>query len=202
MAKEFVNRVRSVCKERGIPIRRLEMEAGLANGYFRSSEKSNTNPKVETMNRIADYLGVSPAFLRGETEPDKDKDNIPLLSRVTAGSILTFADNCIGQLERPHYLDANDKYIALRVDGDAMSPRLIDGDIVIVKLQDSALDGDIVLVTVGNDEGICRVFRATDSAVMFIASNATYDPLVYTCGEIYTVPVRILGKIVELRRSF
>jgi transcriptional regulator with XRE-family HTH domain len=56
-----VERVKTICKERKIPLSRLERECGFANGYI-SQLKKGTMPE-DRLRKVADYLGVSAEFL-------------------------------------------------------------------------------------------------------------------------------------------
>lgn len=64
-----VERVKTICKERKIPISRLERECGFANGYINQLKKG-TMPE-DRLRKIADYLGVSAEFLATGEEAEQ-----------------------------------------------------------------------------------------------------------------------------------
>lgn len=188
----FSERVKDLCSKQGLTVQELEKRAGVANGYIRSTYVKGSKPKSETLKRIADVLGVSPSYLMGEVKTGGRM--IPLLGRVAAGLPITAVENVIGQEEISEQLAGTGEFFALKIRGDSMTPSICDGDIVIVRRQDCAEDGDIVIALIDDEDGVCKVFKRTESAIVLISRNPIYDPIVRT-------DVRILGKVVELRRT-
>ena len=83
-----------------------------------------------------------------------------------------------------------------------MSPRIIDGDVVIVKQQSDAETGDVVIALVDGDSATCKKLRKTPDGLGLIALNPAYEPKYYNEAEIEDLPVQIIGKVVELRGKF
>lgn len=200
MEDNFATRIRVLLKQRGMTAQRFEKEVGLANGYIHNAEVRGTLPKSDILFRMAEYLGVTPEFLLGN-EQKSNARLIPLVGRVAAGVPISAVENVIGQEEISEKLAATGEFFALKIKGDSMSPTICDGDVVVVRQQDTADSGDIVIALVNGDDGVCKTFRRTGTAVMLISINPVYDPMIFTQDEIDTVPVRILGKVIELRRT-
>lgn len=94
------------------------------------------------------------------------------------------------------------EYIALKVKGDSMEPKISDGDTVIIKIQDTLESGEIGAVYVnGNDVTLKRV-RFEDNGIWLIGNNPSFQPIFYSKKQCSELPVRILGKLVELRAKF
>lgn len=83
-----------------------------------------------------------------------------------------------------------------------MTPTICDGDIVIVRQQNDAESGDIVIATVNGDEATCKRLRKYKEGIELIAINPSYDTLEFSSKEILEKPVKIIGKVVEARRKF
>ena len=81
-----------------------------------------------------------------------------------------------------------------------MQPMMLEGDTVIVRVQDTIETGEIAVVMVGGSEATCKKVRRTADGVVLIPLNNAYDPMFYTNTEIESLPVRIFGKVVEMRR--
>ena len=81
-----------------------------------------------------------------------------------------------------------------------MTPHMIEGDTVIVRVQDTADTGDIAVVMVGGSDATCKKIRRTADGIVLISINNAYDPMFFTNAEIESLPVRIFGKVVEMRR--
>ena len=71
---------------------------------------------------------------------------------------------------------------------------------VIVRVQDTADTGDIAVVMVGGSDATCKKIRRTADGIVLISINNAYDPMFFTNAEIESLPVRIFGKVVEMRR--
>lgn len=83
-----------------------------------------------------------------------------------------------------------------------MTPNICDGDIVIVRQQDDAESGDIVIATINGDEATCKRLRKYKQGIELISNNPSYEPFEFSNEEILNKPVKIIGKVVELRRKF
>lgn len=200
----FADRVRSLCSERGITVKDLERELKLSTGYIIITGKRGSVPSAKRLSLIADYLGVTPAFLMGdvvELPPASTGVMIPLLGRVAAGVPISAVENIIGQEEISRKLAATGEFFALKIKGDSMSPFIMDGDVVVVKHQNDAETGDVVIAIVNGCDGCCKKLKKTASGVTLVSLNPAYDPMVFTNEEIMKLPVTIAGKVVEIRRE-
>ena len=83
-----------------------------------------------------------------------------------------------------------------------MYPRIIDGDVVIVRRQSYAANRDIVIVLINGDDGTCKQYYRFDDHIELKPFNPMYKPLVFTKEEVDRLSVQILGKVVELRGKF
>lgn len=91
----------------------------------------------------------------------------------------------------------------LRIKGDSMSPRILDGDHVIVRRQEDAESDEIVIAMVNGNDAVCKKLKKLENGgLMLISLNPTYEPIIFTRSEIIDIPVKILGKVIELRRKF
>lgn len=206
MDAHFSERVNKLCKEKGMTIKELERQLHFANGYIRNVSIRGYRPKANRLNTIAEYFGVSPEYLLGEEEtPQSDLPTstgvmIPILGKVAAGIPISAVENVIGQEEISKKMAASGEYFALKIKGDSMSPYIMDGDVVVVRQQNDAESGEIVVVLINGNDGVCKKLKKSDKAVTLISLNPQYDPMVFTNEEIDQIPVKILGKVVELRR--
>lgn len=83
-----------------------------------------------------------------------------------------------------------------------MEPKMSEGDIVIVRQQDDAESGEIVIVTVNGTDATCKRLRKYRDGIELISNNPSYEPIFFTNEEIETKPVKIIGRVVELRAKF
>lgn len=98
-------------------------------------------------------------------------------------------------------LKGGKQYFGLKIKGDSMSPEYLDNDTIILeKVVDCESGDDCVVMVNGNDGTFKRVFK-NENGIILQPLNNSYQPLIYTNEQIETLPVRILGKAVELRRK-
>ena len=97
---------------------------------------------------------------------------------------------------------ATGDFFALLIKGDSMEPRIKQNDILIVRRQSDVDSGDIAVVLVnGYDATVKKIMKHQDG-ISLVSFNSTYAPTFYTTNEVKTLPVEILGKVVELRGKF
>lgn len=82
-----------------------------------------------------------------------------------------------------------------------MYPEYLDGDTIILeKVNDCESGQDVVVVVNGNDGTFKRLFKI-ESGIILQPLNPVYQPIVYVNKQIEELPVKIIGRVVELRRK-
>jgi len=160
-----------------------------------------TNIPAEKLELIAHALGVRPETLMGWTKNDATKAvKIPVLGTVVAGIPMEAIENIVDYEEITPALAATGEFFALKIKGQSMEPRICEGDVVIVRKQEDIESGDTAIVLVNGDEATVKKVKKTEEGITLIANNiAVYSPHFYSNKEIEELPVRIIGKVVELR---
>jgi repressor LexA len=119
---------------------------------------------------------------------------LPLVGQVAAGQPIVAEENIEEYIQTPSFAGGEDGEFLLRVRGDSMvDAGIIDGDLVVVRSQDHAQDGDIVVALVGEEATVKRFFQESDH-VRLQPENASMEP-------IRSRDVRVLGKVVGLMRN-
>lgn len=124
---------------------------------------------------------------------------IPVYSRVAAGIPLEASGEIVDAEEIPIALAKTGEFFGLKVVGNSMEPKVSEGDTVIVRKQSDAESGELVVVLVNGSDATLKRLKKLRDGIMLISSNPAYDPICYTADEIRTLPVQIVGKVVELR---
>lgn len=91
------------------------------------------------------------------------------------------------------------EFFGLRIKGDSMEPRIFHGDTVIVRQQDDVDNGDVAIVMINGSDATCKKVEKHDNGIMLVPLNRKYEEKFYTNEDIEKLPVRIIGKVVELR---
>ncbi len=196
-------------KERRLQLNKTLEEVGSVVGVSKATiqryEKGAiTNIPSDKIEKIAKALSTTPAFLMGW----EDKSNrlkgvrIPILGRVVAGIPLEAITDIEGYEEITPKMASLGEYFALRIKGHSMEPQILDNDVVICKCQSDVESGDIAIILVNGDEATCKQVKKSPEGVTLIGFNpVVYPPHFYSNKEIETLPVNVIGKVVELRRS-
>jgi repressor LexA len=124
----------------------------------------------------------------------QDDNMIPLYGNVAAGEPIFADDNIQGYIALEKNIRGHHLHFALKVKGDSMvDSGIYDGDIVIVRKQNSADDGEVVIALL-DDETTVKTLRNSKISAYLEASNAKYKSII-------NKPFQIIGKVIELRRQ-
>lgn len=127
---------------------------------------------------------------------------IPVVNVVAAGIPIESEENIIDTEEISQEMARRGDYFALKINGDSMEPYIFNEDIVIVRKQPDAESGDTVVALVNGSEGCCKRLMKFDFGIQLISYNQKYEPMVFSNEQIESMPVTIVGKVVESRRKF
>ena len=122
------------------------------------------------------------------------ESGLPLVGQVAAGQPILAEENIEDYIPVPSLAGGADGEYILRVRGESMvDAGMLEGDYVVVRPQDTADDGDIVVALVGEEATVKRFFRENDH-VRLQPENQTMEP-------IRSKDVKVLGRVVGLFRS-
>lgn len=167
-------------------------------------ERGVTIPSPPILLKLSQLYGISTDYLLGNDTPSERGKGvkIPVLGDVAAGVPIEAVENIVDYEEIDTALAATGEFFGLRVKGASMAPRILDGDVVIVRKQDDAETGDTAVVLVNGDSATVKKIKKMPEGIQLIPTNPAYDPMYYTAAEVEALPVRILGRVVELRGKF
>jgi repressor LexA len=197
--QEILDLILRTVTERGYPpsVREIGEAVGLSSP---STVHSHLSALVE-----AGYLRRDPSKPRAieVIDPGEAADlrrapvrDVPLVGRIAAGSPILAEEDIEEILPLPTDLVGNDPVFMLRVRGESMiDAGIFDGDLVVVRRQADASNGDIVAALVDGEEATVKRFRRDGEAVVLIAENPDFEPMVFTDG------VSILGRVVAVLRA-
>lgn len=132
----------------------------------------------------------------------KESISINVLGRVAAGIPFDAIEEIIDTEEISQKMASDGEYFALKISGDSMEPKISDGDVVIVRKQSDADDGDLVIAMINGYDAVCKRLKKYDDGIALISNNPLYEPMYFSNNEIAEEPVTILGKVKELRAKF
>lgn len=200
-------RIKEKRESLGMTQEELAAKLGYKNKSSIAKIETGTNDIVQSkVVEFANILDTSVAYLMGWESIPKNSPKkgvvINVLGRVAAGVPIEAIEDIIDTEEITEELARTGTFFGLQIHGDSMIPSICDGDIVIVRQQEDAETGDIVIATVNGTDATCKRLRKYKDGIELIANNPTYEPLDFSNQEIMEKPVRIIGKVIELRRKF
>ena len=80
-----------------------------------------------------------------------------------------------------------------------MTPRIEEGDVVIVRKQSTADDGQTVIALVNGNDAVCKKLKVYKDGIALVSNNPMYPPMYFTTSDTQDIPVRIIGRVVEIR---
>ena len=139
--------------------------------------------------RAIELLDRAAAGMRSLVRP-----GLPLVGQVAAGQPILAEENIEDYVPTPSVAGGEEGDYLLRVRGESMKDAgILEGDLVVVRPQETAQDGEIVVALVGEEATVKRFFQETDH-VRLQPENASMEP-------IRSRDVRVLGRVVGLMRS-
>lgn len=201
----FRKRLRELRLSRNLTQDKLAQELGIAKSTISMYENGNREPDFETLELIADYFNVTLGSLMSRADNSSRKSNgitIPVLGYVRAGIPIEAVEDILDYEEISQDMASKGEYFALSIKGDSMEPRITEGDVVIVRKQDIVENGELAVVLVNGNDATVKKFYMNDNGVTLISTNPSYEPFYYSKEQVDSLPVQIIGKVVELRAKF
>lgn len=202
------SRIKELRLERKMTGDELGRVLGISKSTISLYEHDKSTPDDAIKKKICSYFDVSFDWLMGITASRTTIHTkrtgrgvpIPVLGRVVAGIPLEAVEEILDYEEITPELAASGEFFALKIRGHSMEPRMMEGDVVIVRRQDDVDSGDVAIVLVnGNEATVKRIKKQEDGITLIATNTSVYEPHFYSNKEIQSLPVQILGKVVELR---
>ena len=171
---------------------RFEITAKGAYDHLKAIEKKGYIKCEKNRSRAIELIRTS-----GGATPVSTSEivNVPLVGRVAAGLPITAEENIEEYLAFPKSMLPEDNVFALRVAGDSMKDAgILDGDIAVVKKQETAQNGEIVVALL-EDEATLKYFFREKKKIKLQPANNKYRPIM-------TAEAMILGRLVGIYRQF
>ena len=169
-------------------------------------EQGITEPDINSLNLLANFYGVTTDYLLGRDigltpiNLERTVTKIPVYGTIPAGIPVEAIEEILDYEEIPESLASSGVFFALKVKGNSMFPEIKNNDIVIIRKQEDAETGDICAVMVNGYDATLKTIKKDISGITLIPRNPEYETKTYTPAEVEQLPVRIIGKVIEIRR--
>ncbi|HEY4280847.1 MAG TPA: transcriptional repressor LexA [Conexibacter sp.] len=195
--QEIFEFIKSYSSRHGYPptVRDIGKAVGLASSstvhaHLANLEKVGLLRRDPSKPRAIELLDKAVDGLKNIVKPP----GLPLVGQVQAGQPVLAEEEIEDYIETPAVAGGEEGEFLLRVRGESMKDAgILPDDLVVVRRQETARDGEIVVALVGEEATVKRFFQESDH-IRLQPENATMEP-------IRTKEVQILGKVIGLMRS-
>ncbi|SMC62393.1 transcriptional repressor LexA [Sporomusa malonica] len=192
--KQILKYIKETLRSKGYPpsVREIGEAVGLSSSstvhsYLSKLEEMGFIRRDPTKPRAIDVLDEAP-WRQKQVTP------VPLVGRVTAGKPILAVENIEETYPLPTELVGDRDVFMLTVQGDSMiDAGILDGDYVLVRSQNTAHSGDIIVALIDEEDATVKRFFKEKDYIRLQPENATMEP-------IYSRNVQILGKVIGVFR--
>lgn len=200
----FGARLRGLMEERGLSYEQLGTLLGRNPQTLNRYVLGRREPKIGTAAAIARALGVDPLWLQGYDVPRTPSPAgggmVPVLGTIRAGLPMAARQRAEGWAAAD--VSGPEDHFYLRVTGDSMvNAGIRPGDLVLIRRQDTAENGQIVACILNGEDATLKRFRCQGDVVILQPENPAYEPQIVSAREFETGTARILGVAVRLTRE-
>lgn len=198
--RQILDCIDAAMRERGYPpsVREIGESVGLGS-------PSTVHSHLSTLQRLG-YLRRDPSKPRaievlfdaasGAAVERRPVRHIPLVGEVAAGTDVLAHENIEEVMPVPADLTGDGDLFMLKVRGDSMvDAGILDGDFVVVRSQNQARNGEIVVAGIPGEEATVKTYRRSGDQVTLIPSNERLEPMVFDASD-----VQLFGRVVTVMR--
>lgn len=160
-------------------------------------------PRIDKIELLANYFSVKKSDLIEEKLKNTSNSAVVLVyGTIPAGVPMEMIEDVIDTEEiDANMLKGGKQYFGLKIKGNSMYPEYLDGDTIILEKVDDIESGtDACVMVNGNDGTFKRVFK-NENGIILQPLNPEFQPMIYTNEQIEKLPIKVIGKVVELRRK-
>lgn len=200
-----MEKLRVARKMRGLSQGEVAERLGVSRQAYGSYETGFRDPDTTTLARLAAIFDVTTDFLLGVASDPIENPRvrlIPVLGEVPAGVPIEAVENVEEYVELYPNLVPDGEIFGLRIKGKSMEPEINNGDLALVLKQDFCSDGDIAVIRVNSEDVTVKRVRVKGNGLMLVPRNPAFEPVFFNSRQLKTLPVTIIGRVIEIRRRF
>jgi len=193
--QEIVDYIKRYGSKYGYPptVREIGKAVGLASSSTVHAHLANLEKFGLLRRNPAKPRAIELLFDRAKRAVGGEGGGLPLVGSIAAGAPMLAEENIEEYIHVPDVAGGQEGEYVLRVSGESMRDAgILEGDYVVVRPQDTAVDGDIVVALLGDEATVKRFFRETDR-IRLQPENSEMEP-------IFSDDVQVLGRVVGVFR--
>lgn len=198
-------RLKQLRKKNNLNQTQVANAIGVSQNAYSRYELGTSEPKYFILSKLSELYGVQIEYILGneENKPIEKGIKIPVLGVIPAGIPIEAIEEIIDYEEIPKEWGKSGEYFGLKVKSNSMQPRICPGDVVIIRKQEDAESGDICVFMVNGFDATLKQIKKETNGIWLIPFNTIdFNPAFYSNEQIQNLPIKILGKVVELRGKF
>lgn len=181
--------------------------------YYRYESKDIEKVPISSLVPLAKVLETTPEYLMGWCNDPNFVSKVEIKTRVEGVHVVPVYDSIpanklIDELTPYEQEFISEKlsnlgvFFALKINDDSMSPLIQKEDIALAIFKNQVANNEIAVVTIGNKNATLRKIIYIKAGIIIYGTNTVNsNPIFYSKDEIATIPIKILGKVVEIRRK-
>jgi phage repressor protein C with HTH and peptisase S24 domain len=184
-------------------LKKIAKSTGMYPGTLLGLATGSELPLIASYSVISDEKDKA-ELVRIYTSDDLHSDTAFITDDCVAGSETDSNADFENDAEEAQYIVLPDRYgppdefFAFCVPDNNMAPELISGDTVIVHRQDTASDGDTVIVCIGEGSAVCAIYTEFEEGIILDSPTRVPGPAFFSNSSVIGLPVRIIGKVVDI----
>lgn len=193
-------------KRNGMSQKELAEKIGISRSAVGMYEAGEREPDFETLEALADTFNVNMDTLLGKSSPPSNAipytayHKAPIIGSIPAGYPVLALEDIEGYADIPYSDEEN--YFFLRVNGESMKNAGIHtGDLVLIRRQKCAEDGQVVAARVNGDEATLKRYKKQGDNVLLLPENPEFEPRIVPAKDFETGDAQIIGVALEVRHS-
>ena len=213
--KELGEYLKKIRKSKDLSLRQVDYKSDVSFSHLSMIENGSRKPSPLTLKELAkiynlDYIDLyeKAGYLdlaekeRLEKKSTSNSAVVYVYGTIPAGIPMECIEDIIDTEEiSADMLKGGKQYFGLKIKGNSMYPDYLDGDTIILEKTDDCESGDECCVMVNGSDGTFKKVLKNENGIILQPLNSEYQPMFYTNEQIKSLPVRIIGKVVELRRK-
>ncbi len=205
----FEKRLKELRKNNNVSQANLSKALGISQQAVGKWETGRCTPAPQMIAKLAEFFKVSTDYLIGIEKSDDFQNTqenfrnlgehlIPIIGTVKAGyDALAFEEDYGSEYAN---VKNPENYFYLIVKGDSMMPRINDGDLALVRRQNTLENGDLGVVVYGDGSGTLKKFIVQENAIILQPFNSSYQAQIIMGEDINNI--FIAGKVVETKTKW
>lgn len=200
----MADRIKEKRIQAGLTQEELAEKLGLKKSAIAKYENGRVeNIKRSIIQKMSDILDCTPSYLMGWDENvtiqtvQRSHYRIPVLTTVAAGKPIYAEEDVLQWID--YDKEPGDHVRACRIEGNSMIPRIQNGDTVIFDSELGWEDGDVVIATVNGDHATCKRIKRYADGIALLSDNANIAPMYFSKKEVEELPVKVIGRVTEVR---